>query len=77
MDTSRRFEKEEGGCPSIQCEANRDVLCHSCAEGVVTAAHRVSMRAVEPCLFGKGGVCCRICNMGPCQIIEGVDTMIG
>ncbi|MDL1959739.1 MAG: anaerobic carbon-monoxide dehydrogenase catalytic subunit [Deltaproteobacteria bacterium] len=77
MDTSRRFDKEEGGCPSIQCEANRDVLCHSCAEGVVTAAHRVSLRAVEPCLFGKGGVCCRNCNMGPCQIIEGVDTMKG
>lgn len=77
MDTSRRFDKEGGGCPSIQCEANRDVLCHSCAEGVVTAAHRVSLRAVEPCLFGKGGVCCRNCNMGPCQIIEGVDTMKG
>jgi carbon-monoxide dehydrogenase catalytic subunit len=77
MDTSRRFDKEDFGCPSIQCDANRDVLCHSCAEGVVTAAHRVSMRAVEPCLFGKGGVCCRICNMGPCQIIEGVDTMKG
>ncbi|HID30830.1 MAG TPA: carbon monoxide dehydrogenase, partial [Desulfobacterales bacterium] len=77
MDTSRRFDKEDFGCPSIQCDANRDVLCHSCAEGVVTAAHRVSLRAVEPCLFGKGGVCCRICNMGPCQIIEGVDTMKG
>jgi len=77
MDTSRRFDNEEGECPSIQCEANRDVLCNSCSEGVVTAAHRISKRAVEPCLFGKGGVCCRICNMGPCQIIEGVDTMIG
>ncbi|NDY42530.1 anaerobic carbon-monoxide dehydrogenase catalytic subunit [Dissulfurirhabdus thermomarina] len=77
MDTSKRFEKGNGGCPSIQCETNQDVLCQSCASGVVTAAHRVAQRAAEPCLFGKGGTCCRNCNMGPCQIIEGVDQMIG
>ncbi len=77
MDTSRRFKKGNGGCPSIQCEANRQVLCNECSSGVITAAHRVSARSTEPCLFGKGGTCCRNCNMGPCQIIEGVDTMIG
>ncbi len=77
MDTSKRFDNGNGGCPSIQCEANREVLCQSCAEGVITAAHRVSMRGIEPCLFGKGGICCRNCNMGPCQIIEGVDSMVG
>ncbi len=77
MDTSKRFEKGNGGCPSIQCEANREVLCNSCAQGVVTAAHRVQDRSIEPCLFGKGGTCCRNCNMGPCQIIEGVDSMMG
>jgi len=77
MDTSKRFAKGNAGCPSIQCEANRDVLCHSCAAGVVTAAHRVEMRATEACLFGKGGTCCRNCNMGPCQIIDGVSEMVG
>lgn len=77
MDTSKRFEKGNGGCPSIQCEANRDVLCQSCASGVITAAHRVEMRTIEPCLFGKGGTCCRNCNMGPCQIIDGVAEMVG
>lgn len=77
MDTSKRFKKAKGGCPTIQCEANRDVLCQSCAEGVITAAHRVEMRGIEPCLFGKGGTCCRNCNMGPCQIIDGVQEMIG
>jgi carbon-monoxide dehydrogenase catalytic subunit len=77
MDTSKRFEKTNGGCPTIQCASNREVLCSSCAEGVITAAHRVETRGVEPCLFGKGGTCCRNCNMGPCQIIEGVDSMIG
>ena len=77
MDTSKRFDKAGGGVPNIQCEANVDVLCQSCAAGCVTAAHRVDLRATEPCLFGKGGTCCRNCNMGPCQIIEGVDQMIG
>ncbi len=77
MDTSKRFDKGNGGCPSIQCEANREVLCNSCSQGVITAAHRVQDRSIEPCLFGKGGTCCRNCNMGPCQIIEGVDSMMG
>jgi carbon-monoxide dehydrogenase catalytic subunit len=77
MDISKRFDKIQGGCPSIQCEANRDVLCQTCAVGVVTAAHRVQLRATEPCLFGKGGTCCRNCNMGPCQIIDGVSEMVG
>ncbi len=77
MDTSKRFDKGNGGCPSIQCEANREVLCNSCSQGVITAAHRVQDRSIEPCLFGKGGTCCRNCNMGPCQIIEGVESMTG
>ncbi len=77
MDTSKRFDKGNGGCPGIQCEANREVLCNSCSQGVITAAHRVQDRSIEPCLFGKGGTCCRNCNMGPCQIIEGVDSMMG
>lgn len=77
MDISKRFEKIDIKCPSVQCEANKDVLCQDCASGVVTAAHRVEMRATDPCLFGKGGTCCRICNMGPCQIIEGIPEMIG
>ncbi|NIA08770.1 MAG: anaerobic carbon-monoxide dehydrogenase catalytic subunit [Nitrospiraceae bacterium] len=77
MDTSKRFEKKEDGCPNIQCESNRAVLRNECAKGVSTAAHRVAKRGAMPCLFGKGGVCCHNCNMGPCQIIEGVEDMQG
>ncbi len=78
MDTSKRFGNNgNGGCPSIQCESSRSVLCSDCASGVSTAAHRVEGRATEACLFGKGGTCCRNCNMGPCQIIEGVESMNG
>ncbi len=75
MDTSKRFKDSAGGA-NIKCEACRDVLCN-CSTEVVTAFHRVERRSVEPCLFGKGGTCCRHCNMGPCQIIEGVDEMVG
>ncbi|WP_456432762.1 anaerobic carbon-monoxide dehydrogenase catalytic subunit [Thermosulfuriphilus sp.] len=76
MDTSKRF-KGNGSCPSIQCLVNQEVLCQEPAQGVITAAHRVANRGATPCLFGQGGTCCRNCNMGPCQIIEGVEEMIG
>jgi len=75
LDLSKRFGEGNGGC-SIQCKANQEVLCN-CSSAVVTAAHRVSKRATEPCRFGKGGTCCRNCNMGPCQIIDGVAEMVG
>lgn len=75
MDTSKRF-KGNGGGTEIKCEACKDVLCN-CSADVVTAFHRVERRSIEPCLFGKGGTCCRVCNMGPCQIIEGIDEMVG
>ena len=77
MDTSRRFKKGNGEGVKIQSATNREVLKETPAKGVVTAAHRVAQRSVEPCLFGQGGTCCRNCNMGPCQIIDGVDQMIG
>ena len=77
MDTSRRFAKGNGDVVNIQSSTNREVLKEAQAQNVVTAAHRVATRSVEPCLFGQGGTCCRNCNMGPCQIIDGVDQMIG
>lgn len=78
MDTSRRFEKETiKRCPSIQCLVNREILSQPIAENITTAAHRVAKRGATPCLFGQGGTCCRMCNMGPCQIIEGVEEMKG
>ncbi len=77
MDTSRRFKKGNGNGVQIQSSTNREVLKNAPVKDVVTAAHRVSMRDIEPCLFGRGGTCCRNCNMGPCQIIDGVDQMIG
>jgi carbon-monoxide dehydrogenase catalytic subunit len=54
-----------------------EVLQQDIAKDVKTAYHRVEDRGMSACLFGSGGVCCRHCNMGPCQIIDGVDEMIG
>ena len=44
---------------------------------LTTARDRINAREMSLCTFGSGGTCCRICNMGPCQIIDGVETMIG
>ena len=46
-------------------------------EDVITAPKRVERRGVLPCAFGKGGTCCRLCNMGPCQVVEGVEELKG
>ncbi len=46
-------------------------------EDVLTAPKRIQRRGTLPCAFGKGGTCCRICNMGPCQVVEGVEELKG
>jgi carbon-monoxide dehydrogenase catalytic subunit len=65
------------GCSTITCEATNDVMAQDVAKNVKTAHQRIQERGVSSCLFGSGGVCCRHCNMGPCQIIDGVDEMVG
>lgn len=65
------------GCNDITCPSTKEVLQQDIAKNVVTAYDRVKMRGMEACMFGSTGTCCRNCNMGPCQIIDGVDEMIG
>jgi carbon-monoxide dehydrogenase catalytic subunit len=36
-------------------------------EGYSTAFHRA--RVMTACPIGKGGTCCKICNMGPCRVL--------
>lgn len=64
-------------CDGITCQSTIEVLQQDIAKDVKTAYHRKEARGMSACLFGSGGVCCRHCNMGPCQIIDGVDEMIG
>lgn len=65
------------GCDGITCESTKEVLQQDIAKDVRTAYHRYADRGMSACLFGSGGVCCRNCNMGPCQIIDGVKEMVG
>jgi carbon-monoxide dehydrogenase catalytic subunit len=65
------------GCPEITCISTKEVLQQDIAKNVVTAYDRIERRGMSACLFGSGGTCCRHCNMGPCQIIDGVDDMLG
>jgi len=65
------------GCSDITCVSTKEVLAQDVAKNVKTAYDRVKSRGMSACLFGSGGTCCRNCNMGPCQIIDGVEEMIG
>ncbi|MFO7761484.1 MAG: anaerobic carbon-monoxide dehydrogenase catalytic subunit [Thermodesulfobacteriota bacterium] len=64
-------------CNDITCKSTRDVLDRDISKNVTTAYDRIEARGMSACLFGSGGTCCCICNMGPCQIIDGVPDMIG
>ncbi len=68
---------ECNSCPEITCVSTKQVLQQDIAKNVVTAYDRLQNRGMSACLFGSGGTCCRHCNMGPCQIIDGVDDMLG
>ncbi len=74
------MSKSKGGCTScndITGASTKDLLNQDLAKQVRTAYDRIEDRGVSACLFGSGGTCCRICNMGPCQIIDGVEQMVG
>ena len=64
-------------CNEITGASTLDLLNQDLAKKVRTAYDRLEDRGMSACLFGSGGTCCRICNMGPCQIIDGVETMLG
>ncbi len=74
------MSSSKGGCKScndITLASTKDLLNQDLAKQVKTAYDRIEDRGVSACLFGSSGTCCRICNMGPCQIIDGVEQMIG
>ncbi len=50
--------------------AAQDILARMREAGVETAWDRIEAQSPQ-CKFGKQGLCCRICNMGPCRIIVG------
>ncbi|MFN3567597.1 MAG: anaerobic carbon-monoxide dehydrogenase catalytic subunit [Caldimicrobium sp.] len=73
IDERARFGKGRGG---IQTKTAEEIYS-KLKEEVLTAPKRVARRGTLPCAFGKGGTCCRVCNMGPCQVVEGVEELRG
>ncbi|MHB8811029.1 MAG: anaerobic carbon-monoxide dehydrogenase catalytic subunit [Desulfobulbaceae bacterium] len=64
-------------CNEITNASTLELLSKDLGRKVRTAYDRIESRGMSSCLFGSGGTCCRICNMGPCQIIDGVENMLG
>ncbi|MBW2645649.1 MAG: anaerobic carbon-monoxide dehydrogenase catalytic subunit [Deltaproteobacteria bacterium] len=64
-------------CLGIDCEGSTCVAKEAEGQGVVTYIQRMGSRAIEPCLFGQGGTCCRTCSFGPCMMIEDIPESIG
>ncbi len=75
MDPRARF-RDKRQCSHIQCAVNQE-MWEIISGTVMTAFDRVERRGTIPCQFGKGGTCCHVCNMGPCQIVEGVEELRG
>lgn len=65
------------GCVDITCSSSKLILEQDITKNVTTAYDRIKARGMASCLFGSQGTCCKNCNMGPCQIIDGVEDMIG
>jgi carbon-monoxide dehydrogenase catalytic subunit len=64
MTTKQTDEKPSAhGCDPV----SRTLCERATAANVKTVWHRAD-EAGAPCTFGKNGICCRICNMGPCRI---------
>lgn len=72
-----RSRKDCSSCDGITSPSTLDLLSQDLAKQVRTAYDRIDDRGTSACLFGSGGTCCRHCNMGPCQIIDGVEQMVG
>lgn len=74
IDERARFSKAKEG--KYQTKVAEEI--YSClGDEVLTSPKRVERRGTLPCAFGRGGTCCRVCNMGPCQIVEGVEELKG
>lgn len=49
--------------------ASQQALDSAAAHGMKTALDRWELQQPQ-CKFGEEGICCRICNMGPCRVIS-------
>jgi carbon-monoxide dehydrogenase catalytic subunit len=63
--SKKEFCVEERVCDAASIE----LLGKALKDGVVTCFTRTDQQYAT-CTFGKNGLCCRICHMGPCRITE-------
>lgn len=57
--------------------ASEKMVERATAAGMVTAFDRYEGQQPQ-CRFGGEGICCRICNMGPCRVITTAgETRLG
>ena len=49
------------------CDVTLEGLKYADEKGYKTAFHRAE--TMTACPIGKGGTCCKICNMGPCRVL--------
>jgi len=73
IDEKARFGKSK---PRFQTKTAEELYANL-KEDIITAPKRIERRGILPCAFGKGGTCCRLCNMGPCQVVEGLEELKG
>jgi anaerobic carbon-monoxide dehydrogenase catalytic subunit len=53
---------------TVTLDSCTGALCAKADEAQVTTVWQRTEKAGNPCGFGSKGICCRICNMGPCRI---------
>lgn len=58
-------------------EGTQELFEKSCREGVKTIFDRTKLQSPR-CMFGEIGFCCKLCFMGPCQVVpqKGVSNTI-
>jgi carbon-monoxide dehydrogenase catalytic subunit len=61
------MESMESSSSRVRDNASAAMLEKARADSVETCFDRADQQKNQ-CGFGKGGVCCRICHMGPCRI---------
>jgi anaerobic carbon-monoxide dehydrogenase catalytic subunit len=64
------MSKNEKTCQDLACDsASIEILMKAEKECVETCFTRVEAQK-NPCVFGRDGLCCRNCQMGPCRITK-------
>ncbi len=77
MTETKKETKSEAAKDRVWCEVSRDLIVYACDADMETVWERYET-AQPQCGFGQLGLCCTICNMGPCRIDPfGAGSQVG